>query len=78
MYVKIIKKVYLHILYACKLFYKRGKSVMNTNQLLKNIEEYRAMMIVLANTTSLSHPKVVDISTKLDNLLNKYDTLRTK
>lgn len=48
---------------------------MSDRKLLKDIEEHREMMIYLANTTSFSHPKVVDISTKLDLLLNKYEKI---
>ncbi|MEY8738131.1 aspartyl-phosphate phosphatase Spo0E family protein [Bacillales bacterium AN1005] len=43
-------------------------------KLLKDIEEHREKMIYLANLTSFSHPKVIDISAKLDELLNKYDS----
>lgn len=41
--------------------------------LLKDIEEHREKMIYLASRSSLSHPTVIDISAKLDELLNKYD-----
>ena len=46
---------------------------MSDRKLLEDIEEHREMMIYLANSTSFSHPKVIDISTKLDHLLNKYE-----
>ena len=48
---------------------------MYDRQLLKDIEEHREMMIYWANSTSFSHPKVIDISTKLDYLLNKYEQI---
>lgn len=48
-------------------------------KLLKDIEDHREEMVYLANLTSFSHPKVIDISIKLDELLNKYENLlRTK
>jgi hypothetical protein len=40
--------------------------------LLKDIEKCRIEMVELAAKTSLSNQRVVDISTKLDMLLNKY------
>lgn len=40
--------------------------------LLKDIENCRKEMIDLAAKTSLSNQRVVDISTRLDHLLNKY------
>jgi hypothetical protein len=40
--------------------------------LLKDIEKCRKEMIELAAKTSLSNQRVVDISTRLDHLLNKY------
>lgn len=43
-------------------------------KLLKDIEEHREKMIYLATRTSFSHPKVIDLSAKLDELLNKYDS----
>ncbi|MBE0317772.1 MULTISPECIES: aspartyl-phosphate phosphatase Spo0E family protein [Bacillaceae] len=43
-------------------------------KLLKDIEEHREQMINLATRTSFSHPKVIDLSAKLDVLLNKYDS----
>ncbi|MGO5014980.1 aspartyl-phosphate phosphatase Spo0E family protein [Niallia sp. Sow4_A1] len=51
---------------------------LSDRKLLKDIEEHREMMIYLANTTSFSHPTVVDISTKLDLLLNKYEKLSSE
>jgi len=43
--------------------------------LLKDIEQCRKEMVELATKTSLSNQRVVDISTKLDRLLNKYYNL---
>jgi hypothetical protein len=40
--------------------------------LLKDIEKCRKEMVELAARTSLSNQRVVDISIKLDHLLNKY------
>lgn len=40
--------------------------------LLKDIEKCRKEMVELAATTSLSNQRVIDTSTKLDRLLNKY------
>ncbi|WP_445490863.1 aspartyl-phosphate phosphatase Spo0E family protein [Niallia sp. 03133] len=52
---------------------------MSEKNLLQNIEEHREKMVYLANLTSFSHPRVIDISIKLDQLLNKYDSfLRSK
>ncbi|RFU69969.1 aspartyl-phosphate phosphatase Spo0E family protein [Peribacillus saganii] len=47
-------------------------------QLLKNIEECREKMITLATHSSMADDKVVEASTKLDTLLNKYFTLTSK
>lgn len=57
-----------------KIKEKRVKK-MSDRELLEDIEEHREMMIYWANTTSFSNPKVIDISTKLDHLLNKYDEI---
>ena len=46
--------------------------------LLKDIETCRKEMVEVAAKTSLSNQRVVDISTKLDHLLNKYYHLSTK
>ncbi|WP_210367099.1 aspartyl-phosphate phosphatase Spo0E family protein [Bacillus sp. REN3] len=40
--------------------------------LLRDIEKYRKEMVDLAAKTSLSNQNVIDVSTKLDCLLNKY------
>jgi hypothetical protein len=42
------------------------------DQLLVEIEQCRKEMIHLASRSSYSNNKVVEISTKLDGLLNKY------
>lgn len=42
------------------------------DQLLVEIEQCRREMISLASHSSFSNKKVVEISTKLDRLLNKY------
>jgi hypothetical protein len=41
--------------------------------LLHEIEQCRLLMVNLAAQTSLSSHHVIEISTKLDNLLNEYD-----
>ncbi|MBU8880186.1 aspartyl-phosphate phosphatase Spo0E family protein [Bacillus sp. FJAT-29790] len=46
--------------------------------LLRNIEICRKEMIDLAAHTSLSNRQVVDMSTKLDGLLNTYINLTSK
>jgi hypothetical protein len=43
-------------------------------ELLKNIEETRKTMIVLAHQYGYSNPTVVQCSQKLDLLLNAYST----
>jgi hypothetical protein len=48
------------------------------DQLLVEIEKCRKEMIFLANKSSYSCKKVVDLSTKLDQLLNKYYILSEK
>ncbi len=45
---------------------------MTKDTLLTDIERCRKEMLELAAHTSLSSQRVVDISTKLDSLLNKY------
>jgi hypothetical protein len=49
---------------------------MNLNILLKEIERCRAEMIQLALHKSLSDEKVIEVSKKLDNLLNQYDKMK--
>jgi hypothetical protein len=46
--------------------------VKNQPDLLVEIEVCREKMIQIANTTSYSNKRVVDLSVKLDGLLNKY------
>ena len=48
---------------------------MYAETLLKDIEQCRKEMVELAARTSLSNQRVVDISIKLDLLLNKYYNL---
>jgi len=43
--------------------------------LLKTIEDYREELLYLASHSSLSNERVIEISQKLDNLLNKYEHL---
>lgn len=51
---------------------------MGAETLLKDIENCRIEMVDLAAKTSLSNQRVVDISTKLDHLLNKYYHVSSK
>ncbi|MFD2442545.1 Spo0E family sporulation regulatory protein-aspartic acid phosphatase [Bacillus sp. CGMCC 1.16607] len=51
---------------------------MRSDQLLVDIERCRGEMVELANALTYSNKKVVDVSTKLDKLLNKYHTLNGK
>ncbi|UII56118.1 aspartyl-phosphate phosphatase Spo0E family protein [Cytobacillus spongiae] len=45
---------------------------MCVQDLLKNIEDCRREMVDLAEAYSLSNTQVVEVSTRLDHLLNKY------
>lgn len=46
----------------------------NTNEIKKKINELRIMLnSLITNKKSLQDPEVVDISRKLDNLLNELD-----
>jgi len=56
-------------------FIGRREKNMFEKKLLKDIEEHRREMVYLAKHTSFSHPRVIDISIKLDKLLNKYENL---
>ncbi len=51
---------------------RRGNFAMCAEALLRDIEKYRKEMVDLAAKTSLSNQNVIDVSTKLDCLLNKY------
>ncbi|WP_099421381.1 aspartyl-phosphate phosphatase Spo0E family protein [Bacillus massilinigeriensis] len=44
-------------------------------RLLEDIEHCRNEMVRLASNTSLSNQRVIAVSTKLDQLLNKYQLL---
>jgi hypothetical protein len=48
---------------------------MDKQSLLKDIEAHRRKMVSQASHSSLSNEKVIKLSKKLDNLLNKYDRL---
>ncbi|WP_232311290.1 aspartyl-phosphate phosphatase Spo0E family protein [Robertmurraya korlensis] len=48
---------------------------LNKQSLLKDIEAHRNEMVTQATHSSLSNDKVIKLSKKLDNLLNKYDRL---
>jgi hypothetical protein len=53
---------------------KRGENKMyHEEMLLDEIEKCRLLMVHLANQTSLSSHQVVEVSTRLDTLLNQYD-----
>ncbi|MBU8732564.1 MULTISPECIES: aspartyl-phosphate phosphatase Spo0E family protein [Cytobacillus] len=51
---------------------------MCVKELLRDIEECRSRMIQLTASASFTDHSVVDTSTKLDQLLNKYYTLTAK
>jgi hypothetical protein len=42
-------------------------------ELLKQIEEHRSRMVDMALKSSFANEKVVEISAKLDNLLNTFE-----
>ncbi|HYK71782.1 MAG TPA: aspartyl-phosphate phosphatase Spo0E family protein [Pseudoneobacillus sp.] len=48
------------------------------NKLLVDIERCREEMIELANNSSFSNKRVVELSTKLDRLLNCYYNMGIK
>lgn len=52
-----------------------GVNHMNKQSLLEDIEAHRRKMVSQASHSSLSNEKVIILSKKLDNLLNKYDRL---
>lgn len=47
-------------------------------QLLKNIEITRARMVFLASNSSMMDNQVIQVSTELDDLINKYFILTKK
>jgi hypothetical protein len=51
---------------------------MNKQSLLKEIEAQRDKMVTEATHSSFSNEKVIKLSKKLDNLLNKYDRILKK
>jgi hypothetical protein len=51
---------------------------MTVEQLLRNIEECRRRMIHLASYSTMIDKQVVDASTELDILINKYYRLTKK
>ncbi|MEH7125579.1 aspartyl-phosphate phosphatase Spo0E family protein [Bacillus sp. JJ1532] len=78
-------------MYVLKLFYFEIQAVINRYiqkqkrgglmcdcKLLKDIEDCRREMIYLASSSSLCSQQVVDMSTKLDRLLNLYYTQNKK
>lgn len=46
--------------------------VMTAEQILDHIERYRQKMIILASRSSMIDNEVVEISSKLDSLMNQY------
>lgn len=54
------------------------KDMMSVKDLLKEIEYCRNEMVYLASQSSLSNENVIAVSTKLDDLLNKYDDITAK
>jgi hypothetical protein len=59
-------------------FTESEELIVCADTLLKDIEICRKEMVELAAKTSLSNQRVVDISAKLDHLLNKYYHLTSK
>jgi hypothetical protein len=51
---------------------------MGVQELLHDIEKCRKEMVQLASRTSLSSDHVIEASTRLDSLLNKYNNLTEK
>ncbi|EAR64901.1 RNA polymerase sigma-70 factor, partial [Bacillus sp. NRRL B-14911] len=51
---------------------------MGIQELLQDIEKCRKEMVQLASRTSLSSHHVIEASTRLDSLLNKYNHLVKK
>lgn len=45
---------------------------MTTEQILDHIEQYRQKMIVLASSSSMVDREVIEVSSKLDVLINQY------
>ncbi len=56
----------------------KGWFYMRVHELLTEIEKSRKEMVSLASQHSFSHQQVVEASTKLDHLLNKYYLLIKK
>ncbi|WP_075050773.1 aspartyl-phosphate phosphatase Spo0E family protein [Bacillus testis] len=52
--------------------------VAEIRQLLQHIETTRERMIFLASSTSITDHQVVQVSTELDNLINRYFILTKK
>jgi stage 0 sporulation regulatory protein len=50
----------------------------NEHDLLLQIESCRIEMISRAMKTSFSNAEVLDLSVKLDHLLNKYEAMKSK
>jgi hypothetical protein len=51
---------------------------MDVQEMLQDIEKCRKEMVQLASRTSLSSHHVIEASTRLDSLLNKYNHLIKK
>jgi Spo0E like sporulation regulatory protein len=51
---------------------------MNIDTLLEDIENYRRKMVQLASHSSLTNKQMIEVSTKLDVLLNQYYLLTVK
>ncbi|RRN69149.1 aspartyl-phosphate phosphatase Spo0E family protein [Peribacillus simplex] len=45
---------------------------MNAEQILDHIEQYRQKMMILASRSSMVDNEVVEVSSKLDSLINQY------
>ena len=51
---------------------------LRSNELLDKIERKRYEMVTLGLTSSFADERVIQLSTKLDKLLNTYHTLAAK
>lgn len=66
----ILGKIYYKIILVCRIWEKDAKQVQCS--LLEMIEKLRQEMYILAEGRSLADPDVIEISQRLDRLLNQY------
>lgn len=60
-----------------KVFEEGSENLMRADILLTQIDEQRNQLYILVHNRSLVDPDVVQMSQKLDQLLNLYHTLMT-